>query len=98
MKPSTQFAATLAWAALAAAPGTLSAQTARSGGGASAQLAQQLQQLASERTSLQAENERLKKELGISESTVPGANLRPTFALLPVVGPSAGGITLRMSF
>jgi chromosome segregation ATPase len=39
------------------------AQTARSGGSASAQLVQQMQQLASERTSLQAENARLKKEL-----------------------------------
>jgi chromosome segregation ATPase len=39
------------------------AQTARSGGGASAQLMQQMQQLASERTSLQAENTKLKKEL-----------------------------------
>ncbi len=39
------------------------AQTPRSGGGASAELYQQLQELGSERTSLQAENERLKKEL-----------------------------------
>jgi chromosome segregation ATPase len=39
------------------------AQTARSGGGPSAQIQAQLQQLASERTQLQAENERLKKEL-----------------------------------
>jgi chromosome segregation ATPase len=39
------------------------AQSARSGGGASAQLMQQMQQLASERTSLQAENARLKKDL-----------------------------------
>ncbi len=38
-------------------------QTARSGGGASAQLMQQMQQLASERTSLQAENAKLKKDL-----------------------------------
>ncbi len=43
--------------------GTASAQTARSGGGASAQLMQQLQQLGSERTALQAENARMKKEL-----------------------------------
>ncbi len=43
--------------------GTSSAQTARSGGGANVQLLQQLQQMASERTTLQAENERLKKEL-----------------------------------
>jgi chromosome segregation ATPase len=39
------------------------AQTARSGGGPSAQLLQQMQQLASERTSLQAENAKLKKDL-----------------------------------
>ena len=39
------------------------AQTARTGGGANAQLTQQMQQLASERTTLQAENARLKKEL-----------------------------------
>jgi chromosome segregation ATPase len=45
------------------AAGSADAQTARSGGTASAQLVQQLQQLASERTSLQAENARMKKEL-----------------------------------
>lgn len=39
------------------------AQTARSGGGASAQMAQQLQQLASERTAMQAELDHTKKEL-----------------------------------
>jgi len=39
------------------------AQTARESGGASAQLMQQLQQLGSERTALQAENQRLKQEL-----------------------------------
>jgi chromosome segregation ATPase len=39
------------------------AQSARAGGGASAQLLQQMQQLASERTSLQAENGKLKKDL-----------------------------------
>jgi chromosome segregation ATPase len=39
------------------------AQTARSGGGANAQLLQQLQQLASDRTAMEAENARLKKEL-----------------------------------
>lgn len=47
----------------AAVAGPALAQTARSGGGANAQLTQQMQQLASERTSLQAENARLKKEL-----------------------------------
>ena len=39
------------------------AQTARSGGGANAQLLQQMQQLASERTSLQSENAQMKKDL-----------------------------------
>jgi cell division protein FtsB len=39
------------------------AQTARSGGGANAQLLLQMQQLASERTSLQAENAKLKQGL-----------------------------------
>jgi chromosome segregation ATPase len=39
------------------------AQTARSGGGANAQLLQQLQQLAAERTSMEAELTRTKKEL-----------------------------------
>jgi chromosome segregation ATPase len=39
------------------------AQTARSGGGPNVQLLQQMEELASERTSLQAENQRLKGEL-----------------------------------
>ena len=39
------------------------AQTARSGGNANAQLLQQMQQLASERTAMQAENAHLKKDL-----------------------------------
>jgi chromosome segregation ATPase len=43
--------------------GAVQAQSARSGGGANAQLMQQMQQLASERTSLQAENAKLKKDL-----------------------------------
>jgi DNA repair exonuclease SbcCD ATPase subunit len=51
-------------AVLAAACGPpASAQTARSGASASAQVYEQLQQLASERTSLQAENEKLKSSL-----------------------------------
>lgn len=52
-------------ASLAALYGsTALAQTQRSGGGnANAQLMQQLQQLGSERTALQAENARMKKEL-----------------------------------
>jgi len=40
-----------------------SAQTPRGGGAASAQLLEQMQQLASERTALQAENEKLKGQL-----------------------------------
>lgn len=43
--------------------GLVSAQAARSGGGANAQLMQQFQQAVSERTQLQAENAKLKKEL-----------------------------------
>jgi chromosome segregation ATPase len=48
---------------LGVAAGSVHAQTARSGGTASTQLVQQLQQLASERTTLQTENARMKKEL-----------------------------------
>lgn len=43
--------------------GSATAQTARSGGSANAQLVQQMQQLASERTALQGENEKLKAQL-----------------------------------
>jgi uncharacterized phage infection (PIP) family protein YhgE len=42
---------------------TAGAQTPREGGAASAQLLEQMQQLASERTALQAENEKLKGQL-----------------------------------
>jgi chromosome segregation ATPase len=56
-------AAALAIGALALMADCAYAQTARSGGGPSAQLIQQMQQLASERTSLQAENAKLKKDL-----------------------------------
>jgi chromosome segregation ATPase len=42
---------------------TANAQTARSGSGANAQLLQQLQQLASDRTALQVDNARIKREL-----------------------------------
>ncbi len=45
------------------ASGASLAQTARDGGGASPQAMQQLQQLAAERTALQAENTRMKQEL-----------------------------------
>jgi chromosome segregation ATPase len=48
---------------LAAFTTAASAQTARSGSSANTQLVQQLQQLGSERTALQAENARMKKEL-----------------------------------
>jgi hypothetical protein len=57
------FVASLCAGALSLATDVVYAQTARSGGGASAQLLQQMQQLASERTSLQAENAKLKKDL-----------------------------------
>jgi chromosome segregation ATPase len=43
--------------------GIAQAQTARSDGGGNSQLMQQMQQMASERTALQAENARLKREL-----------------------------------
>jgi chromosome segregation ATPase len=56
-------ASVVAFVALTLAGGSVHAQTARSGGGASAQLLQQMQQLASERTALQAENAKLKKDL-----------------------------------
>ena len=56
-------AALLALLTLVSVTGTARAQTARSGGGANAQLLQQMQQLASDRTSLQAENAKLKKDL-----------------------------------
>jgi chromosome segregation ATPase len=53
----------LSIAALGLVAPSIHAQSARSGGGASAQLLQQMQQLASERTSLQAQNAKLKKDL-----------------------------------
>jgi chromosome segregation ATPase len=53
--------------AVAAAAGAATAQTARSGGNANAQVLQQMQELASERTSLQAENEKLKGELAAAK-------------------------------
>jgi chromosome segregation ATPase len=43
--------------------GSIQAQEARSGGGASAAMLQQLQQLASERTDLQSQNAKLQKDL-----------------------------------
>lgn len=51
-----------ALAAAGSAPATLLAQTERSGSGASAQLAMQMQQLAAERGRLQAENTTLKAD------------------------------------
>jgi chromosome segregation ATPase len=53
----------MALVGLAAASAPAGAQTARTGGNANAQLMEQMQQLASERTTLQAENERLKSQL-----------------------------------
>jgi chromosome segregation ATPase len=50
-------------AALAVASTSALAQVERSGGGANAQLAQQYQQVVSERTQLQSENAKLKKDL-----------------------------------
>jgi chromosome segregation ATPase len=53
----------VAQALLVITPPPAYTQTARGGGGANAQLLQQMQQLASERTSLEAEAARMKKEL-----------------------------------
>jgi chromosome segregation ATPase len=53
----------LAGVAVAGFGGFAGAQTARSGGGGNAVLMQQMQQLAAERTTLQAENEKLKTQL-----------------------------------
>lgn len=60
-RPSLAAAGLLILVTLSA--GLASAQTARTGGTANAQLLQQLQQLASERTALQAENAQMKKDL-----------------------------------
>ncbi|HKD53171.1 MAG TPA: hypothetical protein VKB72_03055 [Steroidobacteraceae bacterium] len=62
MQPFPTWCAALLFAAGAVGPVAV-AQTARSGGNANAQLVQQMQQLASERTALQAENDKLKKQL-----------------------------------
>jgi chromosome segregation ATPase len=59
----TAWIAGVAGVIAADASGVAVAQTARSGGNASAQLMQQMQQLASERTTLQGENDKLKKQL-----------------------------------
>ncbi len=56
-------AAPAVFAVLMLAVTAADAQTARSGGSVNAQLLQQLQQLASDRTALQADNARMKKEL-----------------------------------
>ena len=65
---SRRRSARLAWLLAVCAVGPLAAgavygQTARSGGAPNALLMQQMQQLASERTSLQVENQKLKKQL-----------------------------------
>jgi chromosome segregation ATPase len=64
MVATRQVSVALGMVMLIAAPAGAFAQTERSGGGAaSAQLMMQLQQLSSERTTLQAENSKLKGEL-----------------------------------
>lgn len=57
---------------LALAPSQPDAQTARSSGGASAQTMQQLQQLAAERTALQADNAKLQKDLEALRAELDG--------------------------
>lgn len=63
LEPSWSIAAIALALTVATLPETVIAQTARGGGNTSAQLMQQMQQLASDRTSLQAENARIKKDL-----------------------------------
>jgi len=63
MRTPAAWLAALAYVAIGAVSAPVLAQTPRTGGGASAQLLQELQQLASERTALQAENEKLKSQL-----------------------------------
>jgi chromosome segregation ATPase len=66
MRTNHRFIAVMVAAALGAAGMDAQAQTARPSGGGGAsnpQLLQQIQQLASERTALQAENARMKREL-----------------------------------
>jgi len=54
---------TFVLAGMAVVPSLVQAQAPRSGGSANAELMQQMQQLASERTSLQADNARLKQQV-----------------------------------
>jgi chromosome segregation ATPase len=63
MRRYAAWTAAVAGIAAGAVMATAFAQTARNGGGANTQLLEQLQQLASERTGLQAENAKLKSEL-----------------------------------
>lgn len=63
MHPLHCWLAAAACVAFGSAGGFACAQTARSGGNANAQLLQEMQQLASERTTLQTENEKLKSQL-----------------------------------
>jgi chromosome segregation ATPase len=59
----SQRTAVCAFLTVCVVQGAALAQTARTGGSASAQLMQQIQQLATERSALQAENDKLKSEL-----------------------------------
>jgi chromosome segregation ATPase len=59
---------------MALATTAASAQTQRSGGGADARAAQQMQQLAAERAALQAENAQLKKQLEEAKRGLEEAN------------------------
>src|SRR5262245_33289086 len=63
MRISATWVASIAICSLAVFSNEALAQTARSGSNANAQLMQQMQQLAGERTALQAENARMKREL-----------------------------------
>jgi len=54
------------------------AQVERSGGGASAQLAQQYQQVLAERTQLQADNDKLKKDLDTAKQQLQAAGQQLT--------------------
>jgi len=60
--------------AIALWPSAGSAQVQRSGGGASAQIMQQYQQISAERNQLQTENEKLKKDLDDLKKQLDAAN------------------------
>ncbi len=75
MRGSTALIAAAALAGIAVPP-MLAAQTTRSGGSPGAQAMQQLQQLANERASLQAENARLKQELEAARKLIDAATAK----------------------